>query len=385
MELRVEVVLAIAAFAVLALWWQQRSARLRFQRQITPAHARAGQLQQDLEKQARLLQASLAVTSELLLIVDRDLHLLLANASAKAFFGEPPTETTLISYTRSLELERLVLDALRGSGDTEGLERTLRLNHSLFRARAVSMTEGIAAVALTDISEMQRLTRARQDMVANLSHELRTPLTSLRLLADTLLTPAASDAGVAHDLARKIAAEVDVLQQMTSEMLDLAAIESGQQVVRLVPTSLEAIVSQALARLADEAARRGVGVGVGVPSELTVLADREQASRAVLNVLHNAIKFSRAGSIVRVDAGVDRSQGKAILAIRDSGPGIAPEDLDRVFERFYRGNQSRGTPGTGLGLAIARHILRAHGGRIWAQNAVPPESGAVFYLEFGTA
>ncbi len=385
MEFRGEAVLAAIALVALGLWWQQRRVRLRVEHQAAQARARVGQLQRDLDEQTRLLQACLATASELLLIVDRDLHLLVANSPARAFFGEPPVEATLIGYTRSLELERLVNDAFQSSGGAEGLERTLEIDHSVFVARAVCAGVGIAGLALRDVSEMQRLMRARQDMVTNLSHELRTPLTSLRLLADTLQGPAAADPKVAQDLARKIAAEVDVLQQMTSEMLDLAAIESGQQIVRLVPTSLEAIVSGALTRLSEEARRREVRVQVDVPSEAAVLADPEQASRAVLNVLHNAIKFSPKGGIVWVEAGIDRSQGRVTLAIRDAGPGIAPEDLDRVFERFYRGDRSRGTPGTGLGLAIARHILRAHGGRIWAQNVSPPASGAVFYLEFRSA
>lgn len=384
MEAWVEALLAIGAMAALAAWWRERGARLHQRRQARSAEELVDRLRRDLARQTALLEASVEATTDMLLAVDPGLRLILTNAPAVAFFGQPQPEATLISYTRSLELERLALDAVQGAG-SEGLERTLRLNASLCRARAVALPGGGAVIALTDISEMQRLSRARQDMVANLSHELRTPMTSLRLLADTLLTQAAANPEVALDLARKIAAEVDVLQQMTAEMLDLAAIESGQQVVRLVPTPLPELLSQPLGRLADEAARRDVKLVVTVPQEVKVLADLEQASRALLNVLHNAIKFSPPGGTVRLRAIVDPTRGVVTLSVRDSGPGIPPEELERVFERFYRGDRARGTPGTGLGLAIARHILRAHGGRIWAENAGPPESGAIFYLEFRSA
>jgi signal transduction histidine kinase len=104
----------------------------------------------------------------------------------------------------------------------------------------------------------------------------------------------------------------------------------------------------------------------------------------VQNVLHNAIKFSPEGSQVSLAAGPE-DPDQVALHIADEGPGISPAELSRIFERFYRGDQSRGTPGTGLGLSIAHHILRAHGGRIWAENRRPPERGAIFSLSFAAA
>jgi two-component system phosphate regulon sensor histidine kinase PhoR len=243
------------------------------------------------------------------------------------------------------------------------------------------MVEGIG-LSLADISELLRLERARQDMVANLSHELRTPLTSLRLLVDTLISPTGKNPEVAKDLIKKMASEIDTLEQISQEMLDLAAIESGRQVVRLVPERLTDIVGIPLARLEDQAVRKNVSLLVAVAPDMIVLADRDQASRAVLNVLHNAIKFSPSGGMVRVEADEEVDQRKIVLRVQDSGEGIPPAELARIFERFYRGDRARQTPGTGLGLAIARHIMQAHGGRIWADNQVPPQSGAVVYLEF---
>ncbi len=385
MEGWAEALLAAAASVMTLAWLHAQRERLRLRREVNRAAERLTRLQAEVETQSRLLRSSLQATGDLVLVVDSDLRLLLSSPAARAFFGEPQPGATLISYARSAELERLALDAVRRIGGEAELERTIRLGQVTLLARARNMEDQGAAIALTDMTEMQRLARARQDMVANLSHELRTPLTSLRLLADTLLTPAAGDPGVARELVRKIASEVGVLEQMTSEMLDLAAIESGQQVVRLLPTSLLDIVNEPVARLAEDASRRGVRFEVDLPAGMLVLADRDQAIRALGNVLHNAIKFSPSPGVVQIWAAFDEGEGKVRLTVRDHGPGIPPEELDRIFERFYRGDRSRGTPGTGLGLAITRHILRAHGGTIWAENAPPPESGALFHLEFRAA
>jgi two-component system phosphate regulon sensor histidine kinase PhoR len=177
--------------------------------------------------------------------------------------------------------------------------------------------------------------------------------------------------------------EVETLQQMTQEMLDLSAIESGRQVVRLFPHTLQEVVIPILDRMAQEMARRGVRLAVDLGEELKILADPEPAARAVQNVIHNAQKFSPAGGEIRIDA--RRTGEEVVLSITDQGPGIASADLERIFERFYRGDRARGTPGTGLGLAIALHILRAHGGRIWAEDRRPPDHGAIFHLAFPAA
>jgi two-component system phosphate regulon sensor histidine kinase PhoR len=368
----------------LGVLWRRESARLlslaREMRQVREAAARR---QAASDARMQWVAAVAGATTDALLAVGEDLGIRFVNPAAEAFFGPVLPEATLITYTRSLELERLVRDALLSS-DAEGLERTINLNGRPCRVRALPLAAGVA-LALEDASEIQRLSRARQDMVSNLSHELRTPLTSLRLLADTLVTPAGRDPDVARDLAGKMSVEVATLQQMTQEMLDLAAVESGQQVVRLVSVPLADIAAGAVARLGDLAERSGISLRVEVPGGMQVLADPEQAERAVQNVLHNALKFSRRGGEVRITAIAEPSGARVVLSVWDTGPGIAPAELERVFERFFRGDRARGTPGTGLGLAIARHILRAHGGKIWAENRMPPDRGAVFHLAFRAA
>ena len=327
-----------------------------------------------------MMLAAAASSSEALIVCDELLIIQLANPHAEELFGSKRSGVSIISYTRSQPLEQLVIDAINSSGE-EFLERVIRITDKPYRVR-VHKVGDFYGVALEDISEFQRLSRARQDMVANLSHELRTPLTSLRLLADTLRSPAGSSPEVAQELLSKIGAEVDTLEQITQEMLDLAAIELGQQVVRLVRQKLQDVLDEPLRRLSEQAERQGVEIIVTLPVEYHILADKDQAERAVQNVLHNALKFSPQGSTITIEAEPDRVPDSITLLIRDEGPGIPPEDLERIFERFYRGDRARNAPGTGLGLAIARHIMRAHGGKIWAENRPSPQQGATFLLQF---
>ena len=375
--------LALMVIALALAWRQERQRRREYvrrqRRDVRDDHSGREAL---MAERDRLLAAGRAAT-EALLVVDEELRVQYANPAAEVLFGGLSEPITLIAYTRSLDLERLMADAA-GVGDNEALERMVRLEERPHKAVALGVARGVA-LALTDVSEVQRLSRARQNMVANLSHELRTPLTSLRLLADTLVGPAAQDVKVVQDLAVKVGAEVDTLQQMAQEMLDLAAIESGRQVVRLVPECLRQVVLRPLSQMADQAGRQQIQLTNEVPEVLRVLADAEQAARAVGNVLHNALKFTPPGGEVRLTGRYDEAQNRVVLSIFDTGPGIPPDELERIFERFFRSDRARGTPGTGLGLSIARHILRAHGGQVWAENRAPPQSGAVFHLAFQPA
>lgn len=370
--------LAVATVASLLLWQRERVLRARRNRAHRQEIRRADEARKDLERHLGWLEAAVQASPDPILVADRELRVQFVNSAAEEAFGMPQEEESLIRYLHSLELEQLAQSAL----EHDGLQEVVELEDHPYLARALASEVGVALV-LTDVAEVQRLARARQDMVANLSHELRTPLTSLRLLADTIQSTVGRDPEVVKDAVAKISREVDLLQQMFQEMLDLSSIESGRQVVRLVPVDLADVVRGAVEHLSEQGESRGLAFAVRVPSDLQILADQEQARRALVNVLHNAIKFSDPESVVEISA---RSNGEqAVLEVRDSGPGLTPQDLERIFERFYRGDRARGTPGTGLGLAIARHIMSAHGGDIWAENRPAPESGAIFHLSFQAA
>lgn len=369
-------VLAIVAILTAILLRRETLRHLETQRRYRRESQELSERLENVTAMLAWLETATNASNELLLVVDTEMRLHYANRAAQDLFGDLDAEETIISYTRSLEIEYLAQEALSDQNADE-LQRVIQLEGQTYHAQAIAVANG-AGLALTDISELQRLSRARQDMVTNLSHELRTPITSLRLLADTLGSPAGK--AVAEELVGKISHEVYELEQIAVEMLDLAAIESGRQVVRLVPTVLADVIDELVDRFSEQAARGKIRLTVAVDPELSVLADRDQAARAIQNVLHNAVKLTPQGGEVHVAAAADDEQ--VLLSIQDSGPGIRPDEIDRIFERFYRSDQARGTPGTGLGLAIARHIMIAHGGRIWAENRTPPDNGAVFHLRF---
>jgi two-component system phosphate regulon sensor histidine kinase PhoR len=382
-DLAAAVVVLAAAALGLAVWqWRaERRRREEAERQARRCEAELHTVADDRDRIGLRYDLLADASADQLLITDRDLRLTSANAAAEELFGPCEPGVSLIRYTQSQALEEQARQALV-STELE-LERLLSLRDRPYRSR-VRVQGEFVGLALTDTAEVQRLTRARQDMVANLSHELRTPLTSIGLLAQTLVARAGDPAGqpATLELAHRILAEVDTLNQMSQEMLDLAAIESGRQVIRLVAVPLPEIVAVPVERLREQAAHQEVNLRTEIPAGLSVLADRDQAARAILNVLHNAVKFTPAGGTVSLTAESEADGEHVVLRVADEGPGIAPADLGRIFERFFRGDQSRGTPGTGLGLAITRHILRAHGGDAWAENRTPPANGAVIYLRF---
>jgi len=376
-------IIAVLGMAFFILWRREVAWRMKYMLQARRHQREAEKGLSESEERKGQLQEALNAAGDLLIVTDLDLRVQFVNLATQQLFGALDEMPSLIGFTGNLELENLAREVME-LGVGEMIERVILIQDQPHRARALAGTKGVG-IALTNVAELQRLSRARQDMITNLSHELRTPLTSLRLLADTLRGPAASDINVARDLMEKMVAEVDQLHQMAEELLDLSAIESGRQVMRLTPISLLDLVAGPVDRLKDHAKQRHVSLILKIDPQAQVLADRDQAVRAIQNVLHNAIKFSPEGGEVEFFSKAAPEENRVILSIMDSGPGIPSEELERVFERFYRSTWAWGTQGTGLGLAIARHILQAHGGRIWAENRRLPERGAIFHLAFPAA
>ncbi|NIS82733.1 MAG: hypothetical protein GTO14_21610 [Anaerolineales bacterium] len=377
------VILAVIAIAFILLWRRAVQARWDLDRETSIQIQELEGSVQALKAERTWPKAAAESTQDLLLVVDHELKVCYANPAAVRVFGELAERVTTMEYTRDLEIEQLVSDAIEVHA-TDGLERVIHMEDRSYRTCAMVFSEGVS-LSLSDISEVHRLNHARQDMVTNLSHELRTPLSSMRQLTGELSSQAEEDPEVTLELVEKIASEVDTIEQITSEILDQAAIDSGRQTIRLMPILLSDVVKDPVVRLADQAKRKEQRILVEITSDLKVLADSDQAARAVRNVLDNAIKFTPQGEEIHITAHKEDEEGMVVLSIQDSGPGLDPDDLERVFERFYRGDHQQESPGTGLGLALARQILRAHGGRIWAENRAPPEKGAIIYFAFQPA
>ena len=222
-------------------------------------------------------------------------------------------------------------------------------------------------VLLQDVTELRRAETIRRDFVANVSHELRTPLASLRALVETLEDGALDDPPAARDFLGRMHVEVDGLTQMVEELLELARIESNRLQFRFTRADVGDVVRAAAERLLSQAERHGVTLTInlpGVPVEAVVDADRLR--QVVVNLVHNAVKFTPPGGSVTV--AIERRGEDVALVVSDTGVGVAAADLPRLFERFYKVDRSRASSGTGLGLAIVKHLVQAHGGQVWATS-----------------
>jgi two-component system phosphate regulon sensor histidine kinase PhoR len=265
-------------------------------------------------------------------------------------------------------LEEIVRTALQtGAGAGELTIRTPEAPTLLVRARR--MPAGDAWLVLEDVTELRRLQRIRTEFIDNLAHELRTPLTTVSLLAETLALEAGDLPPRTADRIAKIEVETGHLVQMVNELLDLSKIESGSAALLLSDVDLARLALATVERLSLFAERHGVRVAVeAAGANPLVRGDGERLGQALLNLLHNAVKFSPAGAEVVVRVVADEQE--VVVTVQDHGPGIPHSALTRVFERFYKGDRARtrGVGGTGLGLSIARHVVEAHGGRIWVDS-----------------
>jgi len=236
-----------------------------------------------------------------------------------------------------------------------------------------------AIIVIRDLTEIRRLERVRRDFVANISHELRTPLASLKLLAETLKSGATEDPAVATDFLNRIEVETDKLIQMVRELGELSRIESGEAPLVKKPVDLAPFIDRVVERLQPQADRAELVLAVeAAPGLKPVPADADRLEQVLVNLLHNAIKFTPAGGRITISA-VPKGRG-AEVSVKDTGIGISADDLPRIFERFYKADKARTSGGTGLGLAIAKHIVQAHGGEIRAESAPGKGSALTFTL-----
>src|SRR5499426_531569 len=248
---------------------------------------------------------------------------------------------------------------------------------------------GLLLLAFHDLTPLRRVEEMRADFVANASHELRTPLASLSGFIDTLRGPAREDAAARERFLGIMQVQADRMARLIDDLLSLSRIELNAHLRPDKQVDLGAIVRQVADSLQTLARDRDVEVKtVGTSGPLLVPGDRDELVRVFENLVENALKYAASGK--RVDIVLSRGEGpdgkpEARVAVRDRGPGIAPEHLPRLTERFYRVDvsESRAQGGTGLGLALVKHILNRHGGRLTIESVLG--QGATFTAHLPTA
>jgi two-component system, OmpR family, phosphate regulon sensor histidine kinase PhoR len=277
--------------------------------------------------------------------------------------------------------EAAIMSAAHGPGG--GLELDGPEGRRLvIRARADRSRPGHVWVLLEEVTELRRLQRIRTEFIDNLSHELRTPLTTIRLLTERLTDELAGLDVPARvrDRVATIDVETGHLVQMVNELLDLSRIEQAATQLHLDDVAVGPLLTAAAARLRTFADRQGVEIRVSMPDHVlpAVWGDAERLGQLLLNLLHNAVKFSRSGGVVTLAA--TREADEVVISVADQGVGIPAADQPRIFERFFKVDRARerGQGGTGLGLAIARHIAEAHRGRMWFQSE--DGRGSIFFV-----
>jgi two-component system phosphate regulon sensor histidine kinase PhoR len=337
-------------------------------------HARLKRTLDQIEQDRAEMSALFEHMADSVLVLDSDERIVLSNPAAARVLNGPLAGRSLAEVTRDadlVDLARSVTDAsaavrlIEFFGPDEGERRWIQ-------AVATALPERRRLLVLQDISELRRAEVARRDFVANVSHELRTPVAALKALVETLEQGAIDDPVEGPGFLHRMHVEVDGLAQLVSELLDLARAEAGRLDLHLAPCRAEEIVREAAERAMPTARQADVLLRVCTGSsdedELWVCADSRRMGQILSNLLGNAAKFTARGG--HIEVGARRVlDGSVEFWVTDSGVGIDPEHLSRVFERFYKTDPSRAAgTGTGLGLAIAKHLVLAHGGHIWAES-----------------
>jgi two-component system, OmpR family, phosphate regulon sensor histidine kinase PhoR len=331
-------------------------------------------LQKQIAKRESGLQTIFSAMQDALLVVDFNRQVILTNETFRKLFDTPeiPVATPLLEIVRDPTLDRLLTDVFAANSP---VRCELALDGSQLELHAVATKNDAgqitgALVLFHDITELKKMDQIRRDFVANVSHELRTPLSILRGYIETLLDSPKTPPDELSRILRVMERHSNRLELLVQDLLTLTELESGNRNLQYVDVDLAAFFAEIIHDWEKKLEHKKLTVVVDVPPDFPpIRADRTRLQEALYNLLDNAVKYSREQNEIRVSA--RHRDGEIDLSVSDDGVGIAPEDLPRIFERFYRADKARsadGIHGTGLGLAIVKHIAQLHGGRVEAES-----------------
>ena len=335
--------------------------------------ARLDQTIRTLTEERNLSSAILGSMVEGVAVVNASERVLFSNPSFASVLGlgsPPQPGSGLVEVVRQTELIEAVRKVLAGEArvESEIVTGTLRQHFFAATVAAVRTTQANGAVVvLHDITDLRKLERVRRDFVANVSHEFRTPLTAIQGFSETLLGGAMNDPqnrdrflGIILEHARRLA-------RLTDDLLMLSKMDE----LELRPLPVEQLVASCVETAQPRAVEKDLRLSVNLGKKLPdISGDRRRLTEVLQNLLDNAIQYTPAGGQIMVSA--ERHDGEVVFTVSDTGIGIPQADQPRIFERFYRVDvaRSREVGGTGLGLSIAKHLMEAHGGRLWVESEV---------------
>jgi two-component system phosphate regulon sensor histidine kinase PhoR len=330
-----------------------------------------------LTEERNLSAAILGSMVEGVAVVNGAERLVFANPGFAAILGldvPPVAGSSLLEVVRQTELIEAVRRVLAGETrvETEIATGTLRQHYFAVTVAAVRAGETSGAViVLHDITELRRLERIRRDFVANVSHEFRTPLTAIQGFAETLIGGAIDDPQNRGRFLAIILEHSRRLARLTEDLLRLSQMDSEQLELEIRAVNVTQLVETCYETAQRRASDKGLDLSLNVPSHLPdVAADSRRLQEVLQNLLENAIQYTLPGGKIVLSA--ETRGDEVIFTVADTGIGIPQADQPRIFERFYRVDvaRSREAGGTGLGLSIAKHLVEAHGGRIWLESEV---------------
>ncbi len=329
--------------------------------------ARLKESVEEISKDRARLATILDNMADGVIMTDTEGNVSLANQTAEKLFRVKEVENKpLIEAVRDHEVDELLRLCLK-TGQTQAVNYESGTSKRYLRAIAIPIAHSGVLLLFQDLTELIKLQTTRRELIGNISHELRTPLAGIKAMVETLSGGAVDDKKAARDFLTRIDGEVERLTQLVSELTELSRIETGKAELRLELVNLNQLAEEVISQLSPQAERQKLTLGKKLAARLPkVNADRARVRQVITNLVHNAIKFTpEEGKITITTRALEGTVG---VDIADTGIGIPEADLPHVFERFYKGDRARSGAGTGMGLAIAKHVVEAHGGRIWVES-----------------
>lgn len=304
------------------------------------------------------------------IMTDVDGKFLMANKAAERLFNiKGAVEKPLIEVVRDHEVDEVIRLCLQ-TAKTQTVQYESRVSRRYLRAIAIPIIqEELSSVLLLlqDFTELRNIQTTRRELIGNISHEFRTPLASIKAMVETLDSGAIDDKEAARDFLGKIDDEIARLTQIVAELTQLSRIETGKAELNLESVDFNQLINEVITQLYPQIMRQQLNIKKKLFTDMPLVKlDRTRIRQTLINLTHNAIKFTHPGGQITVTT---RLQNDTIVSdITDTGIGIAQSDLPRIFERFYKADQARSGGGTGMGLAIAKHVVEAHGGSIRVES-----------------